>query len=98
MNTLAKISGGISDSLITRAAAVCLKERRKLIIVPREMPLSEIALENMLRLTRSGAIIAPSMPSFYTLPKKCGRYDKFCSIKGTRSLWDRKQSYQEVET
>ncbi|MHB8360554.1 MAG: UbiX family flavin prenyltransferase [Thermoplasmataceae archaeon] len=69
MNTLAKISGGISDSLITRAAAVCLKERRKLILVPREMPLSEIALENMLRLTRSGAIIAPSMPSFYTLPK-----------------------------
>ncbi|MHB1493688.1 MAG: UbiX family flavin prenyltransferase [Thermoplasmataceae archaeon] len=69
MNTLAKIAGGISDSLITRVAAVCLKERRRLILVPREMPLSEIALENMLKLTRAGAIIAPSMPSFYTLPK-----------------------------
>lgn len=69
MNTLAKIAGGISDSLITRAASVCLKERRRLILVPREMPLSEIALENMLRLTRAGAIIAPSMPAFYTLPK-----------------------------
>ena len=54
MNTLAKIASGISDSLITRAASVCLKERRRLILVPREMPLSEIALENMLRLTFSG--------------------------------------------
>lgn len=69
LNTLAKVSAGISDSLITRAAAVALKERRRLIVVPREMPLSLIALENMERLTRSGAIVAPAMPAFYTRPK-----------------------------
>ncbi len=69
MNTLAKIAAGISDSLITRAAAVSLKERRRLIIVPREMPLSLIALENMERLTRAGAIVAPAMPAFYTRPE-----------------------------
>ncbi len=69
MNTLAKVASGISDSLITRAAAVSLKERRRLIIVPREMPFSLIALENMERLTRAGAIIAPAMPAFYTRPE-----------------------------
>jgi 4-hydroxy-3-polyprenylbenzoate decarboxylase len=69
MNTLAKVASGISDSLITRAASVALKERRRLIMVPREMPLSRIAIENMLRLTESGAIISPAMPAFYTRPQ-----------------------------
>ena len=69
MSSLAKISAGISDSLITRVAAVSLKERRKLILVPRETPLSTIALENMLHLSRNGAIIAPIMPGFYNNPK-----------------------------
>lgn len=68
MGTLAKISYGISDSLICRAADVTLKEKRKLIIVPRETPLSEIHIENMLRLSRAGAVIIPPVPSFYGRP------------------------------
>lgn len=68
MNTLAKVSLGISDNLITRAAAVSLKERRRLILVPRETPLGEAPLENMLKLTRMGAIILPAMPGFYHRP------------------------------
>ncbi|MCL4328475.1 MAG: UbiX family flavin prenyltransferase [Candidatus Thermoplasmatota archaeon] len=68
-STLAKISAGIADTLITRSAAVALKERRKLIIVPRETPFSTLFIENMLRLSRSGAIIAPAMPGYYSRPK-----------------------------
>lgn len=68
-STLARVSAGIADSLITRVASVALKERRKLIIVPRETPLSTITLENMVRLSKTGAIIAPYMPAFYNGPK-----------------------------
>lgn len=67
--TLGAIANGISQHLVHRAAEVCLKERRRLILVPRETPLSAIVLENCLTLTRAGAIVLPAMPGFYHRPK-----------------------------
>jgi 4-hydroxy-3-polyprenylbenzoate decarboxylase len=68
MGTLAKVAAGISDDLIVRAADVMLKEKRTLILAPREMPFSEIHLENMLKLARAGAVIMPPNPGFYYMP------------------------------
>jgi len=68
MKTLAGIRVGYADGLVARAADVTLKERRKLVMVVRETPLSEIHLENMLALTRMGAIMLPPMPAFYNHP------------------------------
>jgi 4-hydroxy-3-polyprenylbenzoate decarboxylase len=69
MKTLASIAGGFDDSLISRAAGVCIKEQRKLVLVPRETPLSRIHLNNMARVAGAGAVILPAMPGFYHRPK-----------------------------
>ena len=68
MGTLGRVAAGISDDLITRAADVIVKERRRLIVVPREMPYNLIHLRNMVTLTEAGAIVVPAAPSFYSLP------------------------------
>ena len=77
MNTLAKCTVGISDSLITRAFTVMLKEKRDIVLAPREMPLNSIALENMLKLSNLGVIIAPPILGYYSSQQTLEEMENF---------------------
>jgi 4-hydroxy-3-polyprenylbenzoate decarboxylase len=88
-STLGKIAGGIGDSLITRTAQVALKERFKMVLCIRETPLSSLALEHCLKLSRDGVIIMPISPPLYFLPKSVDEYvnafvDKVLGVLGLR--------------
>ncbi len=91
MGTIGRLAAGTSDTLILRAADVMLKERKKLIIVPRESPFSLIHLRNMTTLTEAGAIIAPASPGFYQKPENMEQMveiftDKILDIAGVDSI------------
>lgn len=86
MGMLGRIAGGVSDDLITRSADVCLKERRKLVLVARETPLSLIHLRNMAALTEAGAIVLPAAPAFYGKPQKIDDLVDFIVDRVLRSL------------
>ncbi|MEY4095894.1 MAG: UbiX related subunit of putative (de) carboxylase [Acidobacteriota bacterium] len=90
--TLAAIAHGIGDNLIHRAADVVLKERRKLVLAVRESPFSEIHLDNMLKLSRMGVVIAPPLPAFYTRP---GSIDDLVDYSVSRLL-DQLGIHQDV--
>lgn len=77
MNTLAKIACGISDNLITRCAAVMIKEQKKLILAPREIPFSAIALENMQKLASLGIVIAPPVMAYYSKQQTLEEMENF---------------------
>jgi len=81
MKTLAAIRCGYGDGLIARAADVTLKEQRKLVLVPRESPLNAIHLENMLALTRAGAMMLPPMPAFYNHPQSTDDIINHCASR-----------------
>ncbi|MDD5400108.1 MAG: UbiX family flavin prenyltransferase [Sulfurimonas sp.] len=77
MNTLAKIACGIADNLVTRCASVMIKEHKKLILAPREMPFSAIALENMHKLATLGVIIAPPVMAYYSEQQSLDEMENF---------------------
>jgi 4-hydroxy-3-polyprenylbenzoate decarboxylase len=93
MGTLSGIACGSSDTLITRSADVCLKEKRRLVLVPRETPLSLVQLRNMVAAAEAGAVILPACPAFYSRPKSMeelvdvlvGRVLDLCGVKNDLS-------------
>lgn len=86
MATVAAIGVGLSDNLLRRAADVIIKERRPLVLVPREAPFSEIHLENMLKLSRLGVTIVPPVPAWYTQPKTLEDVENFIVGKALDAL------------
>jgi len=86
MNTLAKISCGIADNLVTRSASVILKEQKKLLLAPREMPFSAIPLENMLKLSRLNVIISPPVMGYYSESETLEEMERFIIGKWYDSL------------
>jgi len=94
MSTLSKIAAGIGDNLITRAAGVCLKEHRWLILVPRETPLSTIHLQNMTRLAEAGVVILPAMPGFYGKPQTVQELADFVAGKVLDILGQKNDAYR----
>ncbi|MBK9108662.1 MAG: UbiX family flavin prenyltransferase [Saprospiraceae bacterium] len=91
---MGRIANGISDDLMTRAADVMLKERKKLVIVLRETPLQLIHIENMKQLTLAGAIICPAIPSFYSNPQTMDDVAKTVSLRALELVGIDTQSYQ----
>lgn len=94
MKTLAGVAGGYSDTLLTRAADVCIKERRRLVLVVRETPLSPIHLENMLKLSRLGVIILPACPAYYNHPRDLSDIVQFMAGKILDQLGIEHQVYR----
>lgn len=86
MGTAGRIAHGLSGNLLERAADVCLKERRPLVVVPREAPLSVIHLENLLALARAGAVILPAAPGFYHRPERLDELVAFVVDRLLRAL------------
>lgn len=81
MGTLSAICHGASDNLLERAADVCLKERIRLVLVPREAPYNQIHLENMLKLSKCGAVIMPASPGFYANPESLDELVDFFAVR-----------------
>lgn len=86
MNSLARLHAHLADTLITRAALVAMKERRRLVVVPREMPMATGTLEQMARLSQLGVIIAPASPGFYHRPQSMAELVEFVAAKTAACL------------
>ena len=102
MNSIAAIAHGLSHNLLLRAADVCLKERRRLVLVPRETPLHSIHLENLLTLSRMGAVVLPPEPAFYLKPRSVDDIVRFTVSRvlvalGVDEDLPREFQYQDTE-